>query len=90
MDWIAACDALDHHLHKQGVPDDLRMKAMAEVMTTLSRVAMTMTRVRLEQEAARLLHTGARAIAERQGTCLATVYNRARRGRALSKQGMAG
>ena len=57
----------------------------ADLIGKVGRLRILRDRAIRDMEAARLLPHGAAAIIERMGGCRATAYNRAKRGRILSK-----
>lgn len=79
--WTEDADRIDLMLAQQGVPDDIRMKAVAEIMTILGRADRDRRRAEADAEAAKLLPMGAGIVAERQGCHRATAYRRALRAR---------
>jgi hypothetical protein len=70
-------------------PPAARMRASAEILTTLLRMNRETEQAITDQEAARLLPLGASVVMEIQGCCKATAYNRSKRGN-QSKQFAAG
>ena len=62
----------------------------ADLIGRIGRLRILRDRHIRDMEAARLLPSGAATVMERQGGCRATAYNRAKRGRMLSKVGSAG
>lgn len=85
MDWIAEIDRFDKLLHSEGVPDAQRMRAVAQVADVFAQADKARRLAERELQAATLLHTGAIALAERQGCHRATVYRRAERARMRQK-----
>ena len=84
-DWIAEIDRIDHYLHSIGIPDGIRMKAVSEIADVLAQADKAKRDADRDAEAARLLHLGAHALADRQGCHRSTIYRRAERGRMRQK-----
>ena len=85
MDWIADVDRWDRLLHSGGVTDAERAERIVAIMNAYVQAEKALRIARRDAEAAALLHTGAAALAERQGCHRATVYRRAERGRMRQK-----
>ena len=85
-DWIAEVDHIDKYLHSIGMPDKLRMKAVADIADVLAQADKR--RLDMEAYAAecrradRLLPHGADDAARELGVHRVTVYRRAKVARA--------
>ncbi|MBS0200310.1 MAG: hypothetical protein JSR70_07645 [Proteobacteria bacterium] len=76
MDWLEECNRIDHRLHDLGIPDDIRMRAMAEIMTIMAQAEKRRIARDREEQALELAERGMAAVTERQGCHRATVYRR--------------
>jgi hypothetical protein len=66
-------------------PPAARMRASAEILTTLLRAQREMEREIADREAARLLPLGWPVVSDRLGVAKSTVYKMARRARSMAK-----
>jgi len=79
MDWIAEVDRIDKMLHGAGVPANVRMKAMAEIMTVLAQAEKHQrTRRQLALEAI-AQHGNVRAAAKAENWSHETFYKALRK-----------
>lgn len=79
MDWLDECNRIDHRLHDLGIPDDIRMRAMAEIMTIMAQAEKRRIARDREEQALALAERGMASVAERQGCTRMTAYRRAAR-----------